>query len=234
MTDHSVRGIAGPGTGLHPGDGSRHAVSVVIPAKGLGTAKSRLGLPDPDRRRIALRLVTTTVRAALDASSVGTVLVVTSDVEIAAETGRLGAVTVPEPPPFGLNAAARLGRRRALALCPNSPVAILVADLPLLEPADLDTAVAQFRVGGDPLSVADRQRTGTTMLIHGPQDAPEIQFGKGSAAAHLRAGFRSAEGDLAGLRTDLDVLGDLPGSFGSFGPHDGAVDASRRTGSITS
>ena len=231
MTHDSAWGIGGPGAQGRGRDLS--AVSVVIPAKDLGTAKSRLRLPDQDRRRIALQLVTTTVRAALDASGVGLVMVVTSDVRIAAETGRLGAVTVPEPAPIGLNHAARLGRRRALALRPHSPVAILVADLPLLEPGDLDAAVAQFHVRGDPLSVADRHGTGTTMLIHGPRDAPDIRFGKGSAAAHLRAGFRGAEGELARLRRDLDVPADLPESFGSSGSH-GAVEASGRTGSTTS
>lgn len=191
------------------------AVSVVIPAKKLASAKSRLCLPDLDRRRIALRLVTSTVRAAVNASSVGLVIVVTGDRRIAAETEPLGAVTVPDCASEGLNQAAISGRRRALALHPRSPVAILVADLPLLEPGELDAVVAQFRLLGTPTTVADRHGTGTTMLLHGPHDAPEIRFGAGSAAAHVRAGFRSAEGNLVGLRTDLDDPVDLTDVFGS-------------------
>lgn len=184
-------------------------VSFVIPVKGLEIAKSRLGLPDRDRRRVALGLATSTVQAALDALCVGLVIVVTSDLRIAAETGRLGAVTVPESTPAGLNHAARLGRRRALMLRPTAPVAILVADLPRLEPHDLDAAVAQFRLLGAPMSVVDHHGTGTTMLIHGPHDAPQIKFGSGSAAAHASAGFRAATGRLPGLRRDLDVPTDL-------------------------
>jgi 2-phospho-L-lactate guanylyltransferase len=186
-------------------------VSFVIPVKSLESAKSRLGLPDRDRRRVALRLATSTVRAALDSSSVGLVIVVTSDLEIVEATGCLGAVTVPEPALTGLNCAARLGRRRALTLRPTSPVSILVADLPRLHPHDLDAAVAQFRQVGAPMAVADQHGTGTTMLIHGPQDSPEIRFGNGSAAAHANAGFRAATGSLLGLRSDLDLPADLVG-----------------------
>lgn len=184
-------------------------VSVVIPAKSLESAKSRLGLPDRERRRVALRLASSTVRAALDSSYVGLVMVVTSDATIAAETGRLGAVTVPESPLTGLNNAARLGRRRALVLRPMSPVSILVADLPRLQPQDLDAAIAQFRLLGSPMAVADQHGTGTTMLIHGPEDSPEIKFGDDSAAAHASAGFHAVTGSLLGLRSDLDVPTDL-------------------------
>lgn len=185
------------------------AVSVVVPAKDLASAKSRLCLPDRDRRQVALQLVTSTVAVALSASSVGCVLVVTSDVTIAAATARLGATTVDDLLSTGLNQAAALGRRRAQAMRPRSPVAILVADLPLLQSAELDAAVAQFRLLDRPMVVADRHGTGTTMLIHGADDAPEIRFGPGSAGAHARAGYRSAEGTLVGLRTDLDVPVDV-------------------------
>ncbi len=182
-----------------------HDVSLVVLAKELGVAKTRLGL-DPERaQQVALRLVERTVRAALDAECSGVVSVVTSDPLISEQSARLGAVVVPEGRPWGMNRAGALGRERALRDRPLSPVAVMVADLPLLRPQDLDAAVLQFRQLGAPMYVPDHHLRGTTLLIHGPEHCPGLAFGRDSALMHRRLGYRSAPRAPRGLRVDLDT-----------------------------
>ena len=120
-----------------------------------------------------------------------------------------GAKVVAEPRPMGMNRAAALGRRRAVAARPGAPVAVIVADLPGLHPSDLDAAVLTFHDEGAPLFVADREGTGTTLLIHGPDQLPGYAFGCGSAAAHQRLGYRPARRVPPSLRWDLDTPEDL-------------------------
>jgi 2-phospho-L-lactate/phosphoenolpyruvate guanylyltransferase len=184
-------------------------ISAVVLAKDPRHAKTRVGLDDCERQRMALTLVSSTVETTLRTDTIGRVLVVTSSAHIASRTQAVGGIWVREFGVSGINEAAARGRRHALALAPQAPVAILVADLPMLSPRELDEAVKQFRRGMEPMYVADHHGIGTTMLIHGPWACPAIGFGPDSAAVHARHGYRGVEGDLRGLRTDLDTKDDL-------------------------
>ena len=183
--------------------------SLVVLAKDTQVAKTRLRLPRDASRQLALRLAASTIRAALGAEEIGAVLVVTGDEDIALDAVRAGAKVVAEPRPMGMNRAAALGRRRAVAARPDAPVAVIVADLPGLHPSDLDAAVLTFHDEGAPLFVADREGTGTTLLIHDPDQLPGYAFGCGSAAAHQRLGYRPARRVPPSLRWDLDTPDDL-------------------------
>lgn len=180
-------------------------VSFVVLAKELGAAKTRLGLEPERAQQLALRLVGHTVRAALDSASSGSVLVVTSDTLIAQQSIELGATVVIEGRPRGMNRAGALGRETALRARPHSPVAVMVADLPLLRPPDLDAAVLHFRQLGAPMYVPDHHMMGTTLLIHGPDSLPGLAFGRNSALMHRRLGYRPATRTPPGLRLDLDI-----------------------------
>ncbi|WP_157559620.1 NTP transferase domain-containing protein [Nocardioides sp. Soil777] len=188
----------------------RHAASLIVLAKDAHTAKTRLGLPRNESRQLALRLAASTVRAGLASESVGAVFVVTSDPDISRDALLAGARVVAEPRPLGMVRAADLGRQRALGGRPDAPVAIIVADLPELRPADLDTVVREFLLTRSPLFVADHQGTGTTFLIHGPERCPGIGFGRNSAVMHERLGYRRAGASPLSLRRDLDTAEDLP------------------------
>jgi 2-phospho-L-lactate guanylyltransferase len=190
------------------GIGDRRA-SVVVLAKDSRFAKTRLGLPSDEARRLAVRLAGSTVRAALAAETVGSVLVVTGDPGIAVDAVGAGAVVVTEPRPLGINRAADLGRRRALELRPHAPVAIIVADLPALRPSDVDAVVTEFLGHGRPLFVADAEGVGTTFLIHGPRRSLGYGFGRGSAAMHVRLGYQPARTSPYALCRDLDTPEDL-------------------------
>jgi 2-phospho-L-lactate/phosphoenolpyruvate guanylyltransferase len=186
-----------------------HGVSLVIPVKSLSEAKSRLNLPAAERRMLALAMLAATVTAAASSRHVGLVLVVTPDPLVALTARRAGARTMGEPQPRGLNAALHGGRLQAVALCPRSAIGFLMADLPSLDPADLDDAIEQFQDDGSRMIVVDHTGSGTTLGIHGPRELPSTHFGPGSALAHQRAGFKSAQGALTSLRRDIDTPGDL-------------------------
>lgn len=187
-------------------------ISLVVLAKDPRAAKTRVRLLREDASTLALHLAATTVRAGLAAESVAAVWVVTSGPGVAQDALAAGAGVVAEHHPLGMNRAASLGRRRALAEHRDAPVAVMVADLPHLQPGDLDVVVRDFLAAGRALFVPDIGGTGTTFVVHGPERWPGVQFGPGSADAHRRLGYRSAEPAPLGLRIDLDTDADLAAS----------------------
>ena len=115
--------------------------SVVVPAKRLDVAKTRLR-PATDGLAIAhadlvLALLADTVRAAIDCPAVAEVVVVTDDPEAADVVRALGARTVADVPDRGLNPALEHGARSAA----GSAVAALSSDLPALRPDELAAAL---------------------------------------------------------------------------------------------
>lgn len=184
-------------------------ISVVIPAKRLPEAKSRLDLPPSRRQHVALGLLLATTTAAMRAARVDRVYVITRDHVVASAARTRGATPIVEQSPFELNAAIRQGRRTASERHPESPVAVLLGDLAFLDPTDLDAAIAYFHKCGDPLMVPDRDGTGTTFLIHRQGNVPPTAFGAASAAAHRECGFVETGHELESLRTDVDAVDDM-------------------------
>ena len=186
-----------------------HTWSVVVPAKRLAVAKTRLrpltaGAANPDAHtELVLALLADTVAAALACPVVETVLVVTDDPAAAAEVTRLGARTVPDEPDSGLNPALEHGARAADAVA----VAALSSDLPALRPDELAAALAAAEAAPR-CFVADAHRTGTTLLT-AVGTALRPAFGPGSAAAHRAGGAVQLSGTWPGLVQDVDTEGDL-------------------------
>jgi 2-phospho-L-lactate guanylyltransferase len=197
-----------------PGSGCAHidAVprwSVVVPAKRLDAAKTRLrpltaALDDGDavHRELVLALLADTVSAAAACAAVDEVLVVTDDPAAAELVARLGARTVADEP-GGLNPALEHGARRARA----TAVAALSSDLPALRPDELAAAL----LAAGELSrafVADVHGTGTTLLTAvGTGLRPH--FGVASARAHRATGALPLHGGWPGLVHDVDTPADL-------------------------
>jgi 2-phospho-L-lactate guanylyltransferase len=186
-----------------------NGISMVVLAKDTKRAKTRLGMDRGRAQALAVLLAGRTVLKATESSCIGTVFVVTSDPIISADAVRLGATVVPERRAVGMNRAADLGRRRALARRPDEPVAVVVADLPALQPIDLDLVIQEHHENGTPLYVPDHHGVGTTMLIHGPSERPGVAFGLHSADMHRRLGYVAASCARWGLRQDLDTPDDL-------------------------
>lgn len=189
---------------------ARTDVSVIVLAKDLTAAKTRLGLERDHAEEVALQLVLRTVRVVIDARHVGSVSVVTSDPRISHTSARLGAGVIAEGRPRGINRAAALGIAHNLRVRPHAPVAIMVADLPLLRSQELDLVVDQFLADADvPLYVPDHHMTGTTFLIHSQHSRPGLAFGRQSALMHRRLGYRPVYRAPRGLRVDLDLPEDI-------------------------
>jgi 2-phospho-L-lactate guanylyltransferase len=186
---------------------------VVVPVKVATVGKSRLSGVLDDRVRAALvrAMALDTIDAALAASAVGHVLVVTADPELRGAAGRFGLVDEPPVAPgiSPLDAAVRAGVVAARSRVPGASVAMLLGDLPALRPGDLDAALDL--AAAVPLGfVADAEGTGTTMLTAFGGADPHPHFGVGSAAAHTAAGHRSlAVPGVSSLRRDVDLPADL-------------------------
>jgi len=193
--------------------------TVIVPVKGTALAKSRLGLADPDRAALALAFAIDTVSAALAADRVDRVVVVTASDAVATRLRELGAIAVRESSSAGLNPAITDGLEVARVEAPDAPVAVLLGDLPALDPADLD-AVLDRALEHSRAMVADAAGVGTVLVtaLRGIPHHPK--FGGASRAAHLAAGYVELDVDAArGLRHDIDTLDDLAAVAGAtLGP----------------
>lgn len=188
--------------------------SIVVPAKRLAVAKTRLRpltapLDSARHDELVLALLADTVAAAIACPAVGTVLVVTDDPAATHVVRGLGARTVPDEPGSGLNPALEHGARSA----PGLAVAALSSDLPALRPAELAAALTAAEVTAPRCFVPDAHGTGTTLLTAvGAQLAP--RFGAGSADAHRDGGAVALAGDWPGLIRDVDTEDDLRAALG--------------------
>lgn len=179
---------------------------VVIPAKPLATAKSRLAdAADGRRPELALAMLLDTLEATLLAERVVAVLVVTDDEVIAAAAAQLGAVVVRDVPGEGLNAAFRHGIEVAAAQYPGGGVALLAGDLPALRARELEAALRVAASSDGVVVVADHEGAGTTMLASRSPAQLQPAFGVGSFARHRALGAIALEdGELDSLRRDVD------------------------------
>jgi 2-phospho-L-lactate guanylyltransferase len=185
------------------------SVAVVVLAKDTSVAKTRLSPNREHASRLALQLAERTVRTSMSATHAEATFVVTSDPTIAQVSEAIGAIVVDEGRPRGINFAAALGRREAVAAHPQSTVMILVADLPRLSVRDVDAVAAEAFARGEALFVPDHLMEGTTCLIHAPDRRLGIAFGRRSADMHLRLGYQPAANAPRGIRRDLDTPEDL-------------------------
>ncbi len=183
-----------------------HGWSVVVPAKRLALAKTRLGrhgVRGPAHEDLVLALLGDTLAAAAASPAVASLWVVTAEPRVAAVARSLGARVVPDEPDAGLNAALAHGA----VVAGGAPVAALHSDLPALRPAEL-TAALDAAVGHDRAFVVDADGTGTTLLaVTSGELAPA--FGAGSAAVHAAGGAAALAGDWPGLRRDVDTTAHL-------------------------
>ncbi|MGY1915738.1 2-phospho-L-lactate guanylyltransferase [Blastococcus sp. SYSU DS0973] len=181
--------------------------SVVVPAKRLAVAKTRLrpltGEPGGDHGALVLALLADTVAAALACPLVGSVVVVTDDPAAAELVRALGAGTVADEPDRGLNPALEHGARHA----GGDRVAALSSDLPALRSGELAAALTAAEVAPR-CFVADAQGTGTTLLTAAGVPL-HPRFGRGSAQAHRKDGAAPLSGAWPGLLRDVDTPDDL-------------------------
>jgi 2-phospho-L-lactate guanylyltransferase len=176
----------------------------IVPVKPPGRGKTRLG--DLPRDELATAFATDTVTACLAAPSIAQVLVVTDDAHFATDMTGLGCAALPDGVSGDLNASLSLAAAEAARRWPGLVPLAMCADLPCLIVDDLEAALSQ-RPGGHRY-VADAAGTGTT-LYTAPLAEFAPRFGEGSARRHADSGAWPVEGELAGLRLDVDDVDDL-------------------------
>lgn len=193
--------------------------TVLIPIKALRAAKSRLGpeLDESQRARLGLVLAERVVCAAAAARGVDRVLVVTRDERILDLAGAWHAVAVRERGGEGeadaLNAALDEGRRRALELG-STELAVVVADLPTVEPEDVAAVFDALASGASVVLARAHDRDGLGALGLRPADALPFRFGDGRALHHhateaRQRGLATVVLDRPGLAIDIDTAEDL-------------------------
>lgn len=193
--------------------------TVVIPIKGLHAAKSRLApaLDEAERARLVLVLAERVVCAAAAARGVDRVLVVSKDERILELAGALGAVGVRErggvAEADALNAALEDGRRGAHELG-STRIAVVVADLPTVEPEDVAAVFDALAAGADVVLARARDGEGLGALGLRSVDALPFRFGDGRAFRHHAAaaqqlGLSAVVLDRPGLAIDVDTADDL-------------------------
>lgn len=181
--------------------------TVVIPVKAAPVAKSRLRSATRSARAHALlteAIRSDTIAAAIDATGVGRVVVVTDRQQATLSVPPGSQLIVQRSP--GLNRALAEAAGHAARQWPDDGIALLVGDLPALRAADLDAALS-WAGRHDLAFVADADGQGTTLLTARPGLAPRPQFGTGSAARHATSATPLEA--TAGLRRDVDTDADL-------------------------
>jgi 2-phospho-L-lactate/phosphoenolpyruvate guanylyltransferase len=204
-----------PSHSLDPvGGGASPRLVAIVPVGALDGAKSRLGavLDAEERLELTVRLARRTIAAAVAASRIDEVLVITPDDAVRALAVELGGRPIRQRD-SGLNHGVVAARDEALAAGALA-ILILPIDLPDVTPAAVDAVAAPLDEPDRPLVaiVPDRHGRGTNALLIAPPDAIDVCFGGDSAIAHETAA-RAAGARLVVLGgplvLDLDTPDDL-------------------------
>jgi 2-phospho-L-lactate/phosphoenolpyruvate guanylyltransferase len=187
---------------------------VLVAAKHLAFAKTRLGaaLPPAERAALAEAMFRDVLAAALGASGAGLVAVVTSDPRLLELTRAGGALAIDEGYPRGLNAAVALATAELRGHGATTLVTVL-SDIPMVTAEDIDAVFAAMPMGGGVVLVPSRDLSGTNIIARSPADAIATRFGRLSLVKHLDECRRRALGcevlRLQRPALDLDEVDDL-------------------------
>lgn len=191
-------------------------VPVIVPVKALRLAKRRLAgvLSAEERRQLVLAMLADVLDTLAEVKSVGPVLVVTPDPDVAALAEAKSASVLVEKAASGLNAAVRRGLADRCVYSVGQAL-ILPGDVPLASAGEIESVVGSIaqRWRSRVALVPSRDGDGTNAMLLAPPDVIEPSFGAGSFVRHLAAAVAhrvDAEVlQMDGLATDIDVPGDL-------------------------
>jgi 2-phospho-L-lactate guanylyltransferase len=189
--------------------------AILIAAKHLAFAKTRLGraVGDADRMALAQAMFRDVLAAALGARAAEHVAVISSDPTLLEVARTSGALVIDEEYPRGLNAAVRLATS-ALAAQGVNALCTVLSDIPLVTGEDIDAVFAELaEEERGVVLVPSRDLSGTNMIARAPAGAIPTRFGGRSLTRHLeecyRLGVSSRVVRQRGPALDLDVIDDL-------------------------
>lgn len=187
---------------------------VVIAARGGPDAKTRCAGPlsSAERSQLAKLMLEDMLDAVLRADGVSGVSVVTPTAAIAALAQRRGAQVIPQEEPAGLNAAFELALGMLSETAPYAPAALLMGDLPLMTPNELEAALALSETHGLVIAPAIADGGTSALILRAGARLP-LAFGPDSFRRHLasarRLGLSAAVIECDGLGRDIDRPDDL-------------------------
>ena len=193
----------------------------ILPVKGFGAAKQRLGdlLAQGSREALAQAMFSDVLASLRKVKALDGIAVVTGDAR--AESAALGArvLVLRDRHDTGQSDAARVGIEHALD-AGFDRVMLVPGDTPLLDPLELDGLLVRAASDGlDAVIVPDRAGTGTNGLLLRPPDAFAPSFGPGSLERHVAAataaGVRFRVDAVPSLMHDVDTPDDL-GDLGAL------------------
>jgi 2-phospho-L-lactate guanylyltransferase len=189
--------------------------AILIAAKHLAFAKTRLGraVGDADRMALAEAMFRDVLGAAMSARAADHVAVISSDPTLLDQARAAGALVIDEEFPRGLNAAVRLATA-ALAAQGVAALCTVLSDIPLVTGEDIDAVFGELaEEQRGVVLVPSRDLSGTNMIARAPAGAIATRFGGRSLERHLeecyRLGLRSRVVRRRGPALDLDVIEDL-------------------------
>jgi 2-phospho-L-lactate guanylyltransferase len=184
---------------------------LIVPHRGLASAKSRLAavLDAHERMALAERLLVAVLHAAR--AAVDDVVVISPAPELEPHVVGAGARLIVQ---HGMGLNRGLDEAREAALRDGIELLIVLhGDLPNLAPDDVRAIVAASHAQRSVAIAPDRAGTGTNGLALRPPDIIGFRFGGGSLAAHreeaVAAGVEPVLVARDGLAFDLDTPHDL-------------------------
>ncbi len=184
----------------------------IVPVKGLLESKSRLSrsIGIQDKKKLIVALLDDVLTAVEDSELFNRVLVVSPDPDVE-EAANLPDGAFLHQEGQGLNAGVRQSTFFAMREKASS-VAILLADIPLLEPRDLKEL---YSVGDTAPRVvlSPSLKGGTNVMVREPPNIIAPAYGRWSFSTHLRAaqktGFAAYSVSNPRLSFDVDTSEDL-------------------------
>ncbi|MDO8434552.1 MAG: 2-phospho-L-lactate guanylyltransferase [Candidatus Binatus sp.] len=188
--------------------------SILIAAKQLELAKTRLASVLPPGERIALAdaMFRDVLAAATRSRIADQVAVVSSDRRLLGYARDAGALPIDEEFPRGLNAAVALASA-VLKVRGANTVCTVLSDIPLTTADDIDQVFAAMPSGCGAVLVPSGDFSGTNVICRSPADVVATHFGRMSLLRHLddcrTSDLPAKVLRLARPALDLDVITDL-------------------------
>lgn len=185
----------------------------LVPVKRLDRAKSRLAdvLDPADRQQLARAMLSDVLGTLARVEGLAGILVVTSDVEVAALATEFEAAVLADPPETGFNEAVLHGMHW-LDDRYHAGAVVVPGDIPFVTVAEFEAVLDATR--RSPIVVVPATRDGgTNMLAVAPPLLMPPAFGTDSFARHVAAahalGITPQILRLEGAGHDIDVAADL-------------------------
>ncbi|MCL4765039.1 MAG: 2-phospho-L-lactate guanylyltransferase [Hyphomicrobiaceae bacterium] len=191
-------------------------VPVIIPVKALQNAKQRLAcvLTKDERRQLVLAMLADMFDTLAEVPSVGPMLVVTPDPEVARLVRARGGVVLNELMAAGLDAAVRRGLADESVQAAGQAL-VLPGDVPLASAGEIAKLADGSARRGCPrvTLVPARDGDGTNAMLLSPPGVIDPSFGRGSFVRHLAAAVaRRVDAEvlqMEGIANDVDAPADL-------------------------